>query len=258
MSERVTPEDPYSRLDYRRLIAWPERISREEPFLRKVLATAPAPRLLDLGCGTGEHSRFLASIGFDVTGVDASAEQLEKAREAGEGPSPRFVKADLARLSEALAATYGGAICLGNTFPHLLDRAAALGFLSALAALLERGAPFLLQLLNYDRVLDGNVRALPLNLRPDGEETIVFLRLMEPRPDGTVLFNPTTLRWRPGAEPPVTVAASRNVVLRGWRRAEVESLLAESGWGLEAVHGGMREEPAEPGATDLVLVARRL
>ena len=26
------PDDPYSRVDYRRLIAWPERIRREAPF----------------------------------------------------------------------------------------------------------------------------------------------------------------------------------------------------------------------------------
>lgn len=254
----MTPEDPYSRLDYRRLIAWPERIAREEPFLRKVLATAPSPRLLDLGCGTGEHSRFLASLGHDVTGVDASPDQLEKARESGEGPSLRFVRADLAQLRGVLSGTYGAAICLGNTFPHLADRASALGFLSALAAVLAPGAPFLLQILNYDRVHDGNVRSLPLSFRPDGEETVVFLRLMEPRPDGTVLFNPTTLVWRPGSEPPVAVAASRNVLLRGWRRAEVEALLSETGWAVESAHGGMREEPADPAAADLVLVARRL
>ena len=66
----MTPDDPYSRVDYRRLVAWPERIEREWPFLSRVLGHSG--RVIDLGSGTGEHSRFLASKGFAVVGIDSS------------------------------------------------------------------------------------------------------------------------------------------------------------------------------------------
>jgi len=36
-------DDPYSRVDYRRMVAWPERIRREAPFLREFLKRAPTP-----------------------------------------------------------------------------------------------------------------------------------------------------------------------------------------------------------------------
>src|SRR3954452_24364846 len=36
--------------------------------------------IVDAGCGTGRHSAFLASRGFSVTGVDASASMIEVAR----------------------------------------------------------------------------------------------------------------------------------------------------------------------------------
>ena len=72
------PNDPdaYGRLSYRHLIDWGPRIEREAPFLRRCLEAAPEKRVVDLGCGTGEHAAFLASEGWDVLGVDHSAAQI--------------------------------------------------------------------------------------------------------------------------------------------------------------------------------------
>ncbi len=255
MSQPHDPDDPYSRLSYRRLIAWPARIQREAPFLREVLAGAPSKRLLDLGCGTGEHARFLQEEGLEVTGVDFSDAQLAQAREAG--PGPEFVKGDLASLGEAVKGPFGSAIALGNGLPHLFEDAMG-RFLAALAELLLPGSPILFQVLNYDRILDQRITSLPLNVREDEGERVVFLRLMDPRPDGTVLFNPTTLRWRPGQEPPVEVAAGRNVVLKGWRRAELEAAVAAAGFRVEEVFGGMKREAWDaPTSSDTVVLARR-
>jgi SAM-dependent methyltransferase len=255
MSDAPDPNDPYSRLSYRRLIAWPARIQREAPFLREVLAGSPSRRLLDLGCGTGEHARFLQAEGFEVTGVDASEAQLAQAREAG--PGPEFVKGDLSALGEAVGGSFGGAIALGNGLPHLFAEGMA-RFLAGLAGLLLPGSPVLFQLLNYDRILEQRITSLPLNVREDDAERVVFLRLMDPRPDGTVLFNPTTLRWRPGEEPPVEVVTGKNVVLKGWRRAELEAALADSGFRIEEVFGGMKRESWDAAASsDTVVLARR-
>jgi SAM-dependent methyltransferase len=255
MSDAPDPTDPYSRLSYRRLIAWPARIEREAPFLREILAGAPSKRLLDLGCGTGEHARFLQEEGFEVTGVDASEAQLAQAREAGQGPE--FVKADLAELAAAVTGPFGGAIALGNGLPHLFPMD-MVRFLADLAGLLLPGAPVLFQVLNYDRILDQRVTSLPLNVREDDAERVVFLRLMDPRPDGTVLFNPTTLRWRPGEEPPVEVVTGKNVVLKAWRRVELSAALATAGLRVEEAFGGMRREAWDAGtSSDTVLIARR-
>jgi len=249
------PNDPYARLSYRRLIAWPARIQREAPFLREALANAPSKRLLDLGCGTGEHARFLKEEGFEVTGVDTSEAQLAQAREAGAGPE--FVKGDLAELDAAVTGPFGAAISLGNGLPHLHEKEMT-SFLGRLARLLVPGAPVLFQVLNYDRILDARVTSLPVNVREDDGERVVFLRLMDPRPDGTVLFNPTTLRWRPGEEPPVEVVAGKNVLLKGWRRAELEAALGAAGLRVGQVFGGMRREAWDAtAASDTVVLARR-
>ena len=58
--------------------------------------------LVDLGCGTGEHSLAAAKRGWAVVGLDASAAAIDKARRAadGAGLAVRFVVGDVRRLWE--------------------------------------------------------------------------------------------------------------------------------------------------------------
>lgn len=41
----------------------------------------PESRMLDVGCGRGRHARFLASNGFDVTGIDLSYNSIQDAKQ---------------------------------------------------------------------------------------------------------------------------------------------------------------------------------
>ncbi len=258
--------DPYSRLEYRRLIAWPGRIRREWPLLEEVLTSGPSRRLLDLGCGTGEHARFLVEQGFEVVGVDASPSMIEKALEepvAPEGrlatrpPGLRFVHGDVAELESLTEGRFGGAICLGNTLPHVKTAGALESFLRGLRRRLAPGASCILQLLNYERIVTRKERHLPLNFRPHEDGESVFLRLMEVQEDGRVLFFPTTLHFRPGADPPVSVVASKRVELRGWRLAELETAFDDAGFSERCLYGSFEREPFEPlESRDLILVAR--
>ncbi len=249
--------DAYGRIAYRGLIAWPERLQREGPLLQRVLDDGPSRFVLDLGCGSGEHTRFLKAMGFEMLGVDASLAQLEAARSAD--PEGRYVQADLTALAAEIGAMHGGAICVGNTLPHLCEEAEVLAFFGGLTQCLQPGAPFLLQLLNYDRILDRGERTFPVVLRPgesEGENT-VFLRLMTHHGGGRLTFTPATLRYSPGTEAPLELLAAQDVPLRGWRRSEVEALLLESGFRVGEVLGTMTGEPWSPAASDLVLVALR-
>jgi SAM-dependent methyltransferase len=59
-------------------------------------------RALDIGCGTGTESVYLAQQGWEVTGVDTVPKALAIARRkaAAAGVSPRFVEGDATRLSD--------------------------------------------------------------------------------------------------------------------------------------------------------------
>jgi ubiquinone/menaquinone biosynthesis C-methylase UbiE len=56
---------------------------------------------LDIGCGTGDNSIYLAKHGWRATGVDFVAKALEKARAkaAADGVAVTFAQADVTRLS---------------------------------------------------------------------------------------------------------------------------------------------------------------
>lgn len=66
-------------------------------------AALPAGSALELGCGTGDCSIYLAQHGWKVTAVDFVAKPLERARaKAGKaGAAVDFVQADVTRLSQA-------------------------------------------------------------------------------------------------------------------------------------------------------------
>ncbi len=69
-------------------------------------------RVLDLGCGTGEHALLAASLGHEAVGVDMSARAIEQARTKAteRGINVLFVVADALRLTD-----------LGERFNTVLD-----------------------------------------------------------------------------------------------------------------------------------------
>ena len=69
--------------------------------LQDLVENCRAGKALDLGCGTGDSSIYLAQHGWQVTGVDYVPTALEKARvkAAATKASVDFVRADVTQLS---------------------------------------------------------------------------------------------------------------------------------------------------------------
>ena len=70
--------------------------ARAEGVVRELLGHG-AGRCLDVGCGTGYHLPLLHSLGYEVTGVDISAEMLDRAK-ARARDGDRLVQANAASL----------------------------------------------------------------------------------------------------------------------------------------------------------------
>ncbi len=249
--------DRFASIDYGALVDWPARLARESALLERALGNGPSRRVLDLGCGPGEHARYLASRGFEVVGVDASPSMIQRARVAGASSSVHFVLGDLTELDRLAAGPFGGAICLGNTLPSLRTRDALGRMLHGLRTLLLPGATVALQLLNYEKIFSTGQRHLPLTLRPSEDGTLVFVRLMDLRPGGDVIFAPVVLRYRPDANPPVLLEASERVEVHGWTRPELEDLLEQAGFHEREYYGSVTfDRYSSADSPDLVVLAR--
>jgi cyclopropane fatty-acyl-phospholipid synthase-like methyltransferase len=103
----------------------------------------PAGRAVDLGCGTGANSIFLAQHGFDVTGIDFAPAALTKAKRAADaaGVTVNFIQDDLTALRTDLGTfdvlvDYG---TLDDLRPAARDR-----YLANVLPLAAPGAHFLL------------------------------------------------------------------------------------------------------------------
>ncbi len=57
-------------------------------------------RVLDVGCGTGENTLYLAGLGFEVWGIDAASSAIKKAKEKAKkrGIKVKFLVGDALKL----------------------------------------------------------------------------------------------------------------------------------------------------------------
>lgn len=61
-----------------------EKVEPELPDIADLFVKNKVSTILDLGCGTGRHSMFLAKKGFKVFGFDQSEKAIKRARELAE------------------------------------------------------------------------------------------------------------------------------------------------------------------------------
>lgn len=215
--------------------------------------------ILELGCGTGRILLPLARDGFEILGVDSSAEMLEKAQARIDNEllgSVEIRQLDMRELGGLPDEHFRLVFCAVNSFLHLESRADQMAALSAARRVLHhRGilildvfhpTPAALQSMDDRLTLDGSW------VQPDGcrvdrfsyrrvhpsrqmiETTLLFDLV---RPDGTVSRTATNYR-------------SRYV-----HHFEMLGLLEAAGYEIEGVYGSYSLDAFDDQSSSMIYVA---
>nr|WP_262896394.1 class I SAM-dependent methyltransferase [Carboxylicivirga marina] len=142
--------------------------------------------VLDMGCGTGALSIAMARRSAKVRAFDYDADMLGKAEEKRPAALDIVFRQGDMRLVDAyfMPTTFDVALCFGNTLVHLQTLEEVEQTIEAVSGRLKQDGRFLLQIVNYDRVIADDVKSLPtLNSEP-----YTFIRNYIHRSDGKVDF----------------------------------------------------------------------
>lgn len=213
-------------------------------------SSLPAPRVLDLACGTGTIAVELARRGYRVIGLDISEEMLAvadaKAREAG--VEVFFTCQDLRafRLPEEADA----AVCLFDSLNYLTSPKELGEALECVARALRPGAPFL-----FDLHTEVRLREYGENTYGYSGDAVAYLWESEYDEEQRLCTMSLTLFAR---EPDGRYARFDEVhEERAHTRDEVEAALRQGGFELLNIFGELTARPPTPREGRVFYLARR-
>jgi cyclopropane fatty-acyl-phospholipid synthase-like methyltransferase len=130
---------PTARADFDRAYRFPMTFWGDFRIPKELKALIPlgTPRsVLELGCGVGRFSRYLAQRGLQATGVDFSSVAIAKAQKgvAQDKTQPQFLAGDVTRL-DALSGPFDASFDVGCF--HCLDEQGQRAYVSELSRLLR-------------------------------------------------------------------------------------------------------------------------
>ena len=222
-----------------------EQTKGEVDFIKKELGVSPPARILDVPCGGGRHSLALAAAGYQMTGVDISADFLKAARSATADRklSLTWEQRDMRDLPSRN--TFDGAFCFGNSFGYYDDIGNA-EFLRAVAGVLKPGAKFILD-------TGALMEALLFSFQERNWYQIGNMKFLR-----NARYDPPTSR----VETEYTIirggqTETKSALHRIFTYRELFELVAKAGFTNLQGYGGLNREPFVLGSKRLLLVVTK-
>lgn len=163
-----------------------DRLKHEIPDLLKVFSEHNVKKIIDIGCGTGDHAIDLARRGFEVVGLDSSRGMILEASKRKQVLSKealgrlKFYQGRFEEIEGKIKEQFDAAIIIGNTLshnPHNLD-----SFIKKTANHLVLRGVLVLQVTNFDKVIKTTNRLLSFNfakLKEEPEKEYAFLEFYD-------------------------------------------------------------------------------
>jgi SAM-dependent methyltransferase len=224
---------------------------QEADFIEAEIAADRNVRILDIGCGTGRHAIELARRGYQVTGIDLSAKQLERARAKAlaAGVQPVFEQRDARVPHFREAFDLAIMLCEGG-FSLMETDAMNFAILENAVRALRPGGKFMFTCLSGLFPLARSVKDF-VNAGPSGVHTL------------DTAFDLSTLRMRSQVDFTDDAGVTRRLETdeRHYLPSELTWYMHTLGMRNVAVFGGtvgdFRKVPPTPGHFELLVLAEK-
>jgi SAM-dependent methyltransferase len=197
----------------------------------------PDLSVLDIGCGTGSLIVFLARVFRKTAGLEPDEYMLEAARRKAlkQTAGTWFIQAGMLDLTQEFASTsVDRLICFGNTLPHLANLAEAGEFARQAFQILKPDGLLLIQIINYDRILNRKLGGLPTI----ENEELSFERIYEYSENPTHIQFQTRLTMKASG-----LVIENDVPLLALRPSRLRKTLEDAGFSDISEFGSFKKDP---------------
>jgi SAM-dependent methyltransferase len=259
----VDPRTAYQARDFARFYDWTyEGITEDIPFYLQATRDYGSPAL-ELACGTGRITMPLAREGFEVIGLDLSAEMLRIAREKLSKERPevrarvRLVEADMSDFS--LDETVSLAFIPAASLFHLSGQEEQSSCLSCASKHLDSGGALIVDLIPPDRMANqavGETREVGRSVSPSTGLLTWELnkKLAIDRDAQRVTVEHTYVEQLPDESEKRYVFIERYTWMT---EDQMQGLLAEAGFANVEVFGDYEREPFTDASERMIFVATK-
>lgn len=193
--------------------------------------------VLDLACGTGTYTIALGKKGFKSYGVDIDESMIEIAKKKSK-ENVAFYACDMLIVNNIFKNTKFNLIyCVGNSLVHLKNKESIEELIKQVYNMLQHKGNFVIQIINYDRIIKKSINSLPTLDRKD--KGVSFIRNYTYKEDENIMFFETKLKISKDNSEKIY---ENSVPLIPLLSQELKQMLIKSGFSKVEVYGGFNYE----------------
>lgn len=215
-------------------------------FVGNAVIDSEEKSLLDIGCGTGSLSIELSKVFKKVTAIDLDISMIEKAVQKNHKQID-FHVLNMLDIEQVFGQqSFATVICFGNTLVHLESLKSIFSFFIQSRSILEENGKLLLQLINYDNIINNGIGSLP-SIEND---TIKFVRNYAYHPAKNMIDFETVLTIKKSKQ-----QIKNTIQLYPLRKFEIEELLRKAGFSDWKFYGNFKRDALTENSIPLVIEA---